>query len=740
MTESSIQSTVARMESQARIGDEPTGINTSTPVAQSSDVQLASASTPFVGLPSSNTDILSSEIQPTTNVVTTTTINMEESNPNNSNQPPVQDMQVDTSTAQAGIDMISRWHAERSQAMTTGVDSYQRQGVLPFNDEEDEERRKLRILGPRPSSRQRDAYSRGMYNNDRWITPGIAEYFVPLTSRVPVQAQLGDRVSAPDRVTFDFHAHIDVSPEDIHDHARSRFIPGVEEHYRRLRVSNTLIENHCVNNFDVRWARRTSDIPFLTWLTSAQFMQLESLVIEQGCSDRVSRVILGPLHETLCEVDGVPWERYLLEVNSSSDVHEILEPSFRNLAPPPVHYSSVDGREDLVIKPSLCDSQGYFVGYTAIRVPFLNQAQHYTPLTWRRQERGKRHRFERFIVGFQCEAEFLMKRTILDRFPSLPEWWSDVEVPYGFWNEMPRIIYYWGSRFTKNRLNIIGSLLLRSEWARSVATHLLYEARAGRLWWIPVSVRQDIRTMGLDSPAMVPTDPALILPGTTREREINLAKQLAKLLEFIDMIAWTRIPKDGIIPEYPFLNDRFDCSGGLNPPNKLGRITPCFRGGDWVIFDPERWCLQLPDRYFVPFSDESRQQYVPEDPRDDRVHDGISNENQSDVPAGLRLWQSRQVSRLRSTDPEFTLPPAVAALARHPQPGAASATITRPRARGVPVSARISRDRRTQSTDSAQQLLDRLASEGITDVQSLLSRLGGSSAGAGPSSATQNDE
>ena len=79
------------------------------------------------------------------------------------------------------------------------------------------------------------------------------------------------------------------------------------------------IEDNCVNNFDVRWARRKSNIPFLIWLTSVKCRELESLVLEQGCTDRVSRVIMGPRHETLCEVDGVPWERYLLEVNSSTD-------------------------------------------------------------------------------------------------------------------------------------------------------------------------------------------------------------------------------------------------------------------------------------------------------------------------------------------------------------------------------------------------------------------------------------
>ena len=116
-----------------------------------------------------------------------------------------------------------------------------------------------------------------------------------------------------------------------------------------------------------------------------------------------------------------------------------------------------------------------------------------------------------------------------------------------------------------------------------------------------VRLRQDIRTMGLHYPAMIPTNPLCILPGPTREREINLAKQFAKLLEFIDMIAWTRVPKDRTLPEYPFLNDKFECSGGLNPPHRMGRITSCFRGGYWVIFDPERWRLQLPGRYLVPF-------------------------------------------------------------------------------------------------------------------------------------------
>ena len=143
---------------------------------------------------------------------------------------------------------------------------------------------------------------------------------------------------------------------------------------------------------------------------------------------------------------------------------------------PAVHYGIADGNQDLFIKPSLCDWQGYFVGYTAIRVPFKDQAKHYTPLTWRHQERGKRHRYERFVSGYHCEIEFLMKRIIINKFSPFPQWWSDVEVPYGFWNEEPRLVYYWGSCLTNVRSSATMALLLRSESARSVATHLQYEA------------------------------------------------------------------------------------------------------------------------------------------------------------------------------------------------------------------------------------------------------------------------
>ena len=92
---------------------------------------------------------------------------------------------------------------------------------------------------------------------------------------------------------------------------------------------------------------------------------------------------------------------------------------------------------------------------------------------------------------------------------------------------------------------------------------------------------------------------------------------------------------------------------------------------------------------------------------------------------------------MRSSNPGFSLPPSVVAIEGGPRQASASNATPRTGLRSVPISARILRDRRFMSTDSAQQLLDGLEIEGVTEVQSLLSRLGGS-AGAGPSSANQN--
>ena len=92
------------------------------------------------------------------------------------------------------------------------------------------------------------------------------------------------------------------------------------------------------------------------------------------------------------------------------------------------------------------------------------------------------------------------------------------------------------------------NILFRSEWAMSVATHLMYEARGGRLLWIPPKIRRDIRLLELDDSSKIPLE----LPnGFNRDREVRQADELKQLLEYVDMLAWSKIPRDGVIPEYP---------------------------------------------------------------------------------------------------------------------------------------------------------------------------------------------
>ena len=162
MTESSIQSTVARMTSQARITEDSGGINTEALAKSSSDVQLASANTPIIGSPSSNTDIPSSEVQPN-NLESQTHVPMENL-PNISHQSPVEGMHVDAGPSQSTSSILFRWHAERSQALgaTSNVNIPDSSVPNTSIDEEDEESRKLRILGPSTSAKQRDVWLNGM--------------------------------------------------------------------------------------------------------------------------------------------------------------------------------------------------------------------------------------------------------------------------------------------------------------------------------------------------------------------------------------------------------------------------------------------------------------------------------------------------------------------------------------------------------------------------------------------------
>lgn len=636
--------------------------------------------------------------------------NMDEqpSSGTNHNNNDDQAMQIDaTAIDQHHLSMpsgsaLSRFLAEQGPTTLPTVNPYEH--TAPASQPA-HERTSLRdrVLGPRASRNEMESYRRGLLFANRWLLDGIDTRWDDLYGQTRGDALLGSQVTNEERAFRDYQDHLAVDTRDIYPHSQRRFTAYAEEHLLRLRVSGVLLSSLVTNAtyFDVPYLRRRTDAISIKWWTFPHFAELanalDSMPSEQVT--RVSKAVLGP-YFTLCEHDGVPWERYLLEVSSDTVDESILaSPPYRTVAPPPVHYAKRDGHDVLVIKKNLQAEDGSYLGFTCVHTPIREEVQTYTPETWRRQERRNRHRFERFTLGHQCEVDLLRRRAIMSLYPALPRWWSEVEVPYGFLPETPRMLYYLGLREQVPR-RLVWDIYLRSEWALCCATHLIYEARAGRLWWLPYELRCDIRTLGLHDPSI--HQEGMPYTYTTREREMGLATQLSKLLEFIDMIAWERIPSDGIIPEYPELVEDFSCSGGVKPEGRIGVITPVHRSADWVIFDPEHWCLQLPNKYFVEFSNVETGAYNPEHPRLGRVYD--QSDSRYRASTAEDDWRARTRERLQRNDDvmESSTPPVS---------GPSTGRISRPRAR-------------TSSIDSSQ-LLDQLAREGITDVDSLVARLRG---------------
>ena len=264
------------------------------------------------------------------------------------------------------------------------------------------------------------------------------------------------------------------------------------------------------------------------------------------------------------------------------------------------------GSNSFFIRRSFQDIDGSFSAYNIEKFSLTAEYKDYLAESWRCQERNRRHQYQRLIVGHQCKVEILRTRAIYQRYSSLSLWWRDVEVPYCFLNVMPCIVAYSSCLFHAT-VSLITNCRLRSECALSVATHLMYEARTGRLWWIPFAVRNDIRCLGLHLSG--PNDLATVRTG--RER-------LGQLLGFIGSLAWSKIPRDGTrLSVYPNLGNEFACSGG-DSPSSLNEITPVHEGADWVIFDAERWCLHLSDEYFVEYTDAECDLFTPEHLRPDR--------------------------------------------------------------------------------------------------------------------------
>ena len=81
---------------------------------------------------------------------------------------------------------------------------------------------------------------------------------------------------------------------------------------------------------------------------------------------------------------------------------------------------------------------------------------------------------------------------------------------------------------------------LRTETIAQIIEHLVYEARAGRLYWIPYPVMQDARTLELHS-----------LPFTDTPFSMDICKKVEKLLNTIDPNYWKDLTVGNKIPGFP---------------------------------------------------------------------------------------------------------------------------------------------------------------------------------------------
>lgn len=124
---------------------------------------------------------------------------------------------------------------------------------------------------------------------------------------------------------------------------------------------------------------------------------------------------------------------------------------------------------------------------------------------------------------------------------TMPTWRGQVEVPYGFHDEMSLLGAYLNLSYL-NLAHLDGDteVALRSESTFSDVRHLFYEAPSGRLWWLPIPVREDITAFPLTAPTISMDD--------WERRE---TRQPRELLSPMDMFQWSALPHDGMFPELP---------------------------------------------------------------------------------------------------------------------------------------------------------------------------------------------
>ena len=169
-------------------------------------------------------------------------------------------------------------------------------------------------------------------------------------------------------------------------------------------------------------------------------------------------------------------------------------------------------------------------------------------------------------------------------------WYSEIETTYGFHYGSAAILQYASSSLqfisTGTHQEFMLWSRLRTETVAQIIEHLVYEARASRLYWIPYPVRQDARTLELHS-----------LPFTDTPYSMDICKKVQKLLTTIDPISWKDFPSGNKIPRFPVTGVISHC--GSTKPTKIRVITPVFENVERVLFDAEMRECHLPEMYWI---------------------------------------------------------------------------------------------------------------------------------------------
>lgn len=143
-----------------------------------------------------------------------------------------------------------------------------------------------------------------------------------------------------------------------------------------------------------------------------------------------------------------------------------------------------------------------------------------------RFERRSRMLHNKFVLWHNIEVESLGPRRVSDKYISVPQWWSEWEVPQGFWAELPCVLAYKASFFLRNPMSAWW-VIACTGWAVNVAVFLVWDAYdTSRLWFLP--------------PKLVEALHILPLQGVLGE---DGHRDLKKFLKVIEEVKWEQVPK-----------------------------------------------------------------------------------------------------------------------------------------------------------------------------------------------------